>query len=94
MPVSNDLTLSALISEFRDQVANYAILVRELGAEAAAIGMSYGPSLEALQTPPDAQSPSETAIALRYLLDFGSLVPADEAIVRAALVGCKTNHHA
>jgi hypothetical protein len=79
--------LSALIADFRDEVANYAILMREGTNAAEAVRTSYGPLLEALQTPPPARSLNDVAAALLYMLDFGNLGQSDEAILRAAIAG-------
>lgn len=79
--------LSALITEFRIQVANYEILMRDGSDSVESVRNSYGPALEALQSPPAARSATDTAAALLYLLDFGNLAPADEAILRAAISG-------
>ena len=87
MTTKNAPSLSALIAEFRNQVANYAILMRDGSDGAETVRSSYGPALEALQTPPAARSTTDIAAALLYLLDFGNLVPSDEAILRAAIAG-------
>jgi hypothetical protein len=84
-PISEDL--SELISDFRDEVASYAILMREGTNGAEAVRSSYGPLLEALQTPPPARSLDDVAAAMLYLLDFGNLGQSDEVILRAAIAG-------
>ena len=79
--------LAELISDFRDEVANYAIMMREGTYGAEAVRNSYGPLLEELQSPPPARSLQDVAAALLYLLEFGNLGPSDEAILRAATAG-------
>lgn len=80
-------SLAALITEFRNQVANYEILMRDGSDGVESVRNSYGPALEALQSPPPARTTRDTAAALLYLLDFGNLAPSDEAILRAAISG-------
>lgn len=84
-PASTDL--SAMISSFRDEVASFAIMMREGTSAPDAIRGSYGPVLEALQNPPPARSLDDVAAALVYLLEFGNLGQADEAMLRAAITG-------
>ena len=80
-------SLAALIAEFRTQVVNYEILMRDGSDGVESVRNSYGPALEALQSPPPARTSKDTTAALLYLLDFGNLPPADEAILRAAISG-------
>jgi len=87
MPAQKPTSLAALIAEFRKQVANYEIMMRDGLDSVAAVRNTYGPALEALQSPPIATTPADTVAALLYLLDFGNLPPADEAILRAAIPG-------
>ena len=84
---TNTASLAALIAEFRNQVANYEILMRDGSDGVESVRNSYGPALEALQSPPPARTAKDTAAALLYLLDFGNLTPSDEAILRAAISG-------
>ncbi|MCS6758947.1 MAG: hypothetical protein MO852_07910 [Candidatus Devosia euplotis] len=87
MTAQNTRSISALIAYFRKQITNYEPLVRDGSAGAEAVRASYGPTLEALQTPSAARSVKDTAAALLYLLDFGNLAPVDEAMLRAAISG-------
>ena len=84
---TNSPSLAALITEFRAQVANYEILMRDGADGVESVRTTYGPALEALQSPPPARSAKDTSAALLYLLDFGNLCPADASILRAALLG-------
>mgnify|MGYP003658708782 CR=1 FL=1 len=80
-------SLSSLIAEFRAQVTNYELMVCAGSDGAHSVRNSYGPALEALQSPPPARTVKDTAAALLYILDFGNLGPADEAMLRAAISG-------
>ena len=80
-------SLAALIAEFRTQVVNYENLMRDGSDGVESVRSSYGPALEALQNPPPARTGKDVTSALLYLLDFGDLRPADEAILRAAIAG-------
>ena len=80
-------SLAALIAEFRTQMVNYEILIRDGSDGVESVRSSYGPALEALQSPPPARTAKDISSALLYLLDFGDLCPADEAILRAAIAG-------
>lgn len=84
---TNSPSLAALITEFRTQVTNYEILMRDGADGVESVRETYGPALEALQSPPLARSARDASAALLYLLDFGNLCPADASIVRAALPG-------
>ncbi|MCS6761052.1 MAG: hypothetical protein MO846_02950 [Candidatus Devosia symbiotica] len=70
-------SLAALIAEFRNQVANYEIMMRDGLNGVKSVRSSYCPALETLKTSPVARTATDILAALLYLLDFGNLAPAD-----------------
>lgn len=87
MPTPSYTSLSALLADFRNQVAKHALLIRDGADDEENVRLTYGPALEALDTPPPAKTPAEALDALSYLLDHGDLDPRDAAMIRAALAG-------